>query len=75
MSKGSKKLYRVEAAKFNVTKSIRIDSEMANELALIEQFKKIPAGILMRGWIQDRIQAFQGNARYRLWKRHQGATK
>jgi hypothetical protein len=69
----SKPLYKVEAATYNLTKSLRIDSEMAKELKFIEKYEKTTAGTLMRMWIQDRIQSYLNNQRYRRWKR--GQTK
>lgn len=61
--------FEVGPALFNLTKSLRIDSEMVKELELIAKYEKSTTGALMRMWVQDRIQAYENNSRYKRWKR------
>jgi hypothetical protein len=57
----------VGAAKWNVTKSVRIDSEMAKELENVALFEKAEPGTLLRMWIEDRLQAYAQNPKFRRW--------
>ena len=59
----------VVASQFNVTKSVRIDSEMANELDFIALYEKADPGTLLRMWSQDRILAYLQNPQYKRWKK------
>ena len=64
-----KPLYEIKPAQFNLTKSLRIDSEMVEELEMIAKYEKLTTGTLMRMWIQDRIQVYQNNSRDKRWKK------
>lgn len=63
------KMAEIGAAKFNVTKSVRIDSEMANELDLIALFIGNKPSQIMREWVQDKILTYQRNPKYKWWRK------
>jgi hypothetical protein len=65
----------VGRAEYNLSKSLRIDSEMVEELKFIALFEKTKSGTLMRMWIQDRILAYKQNPKYKRWRKELEATR
>jgi hypothetical protein len=59
----------ISAAKYNVTKSVRIDSEMAKELRNVALYEKAEPGTLLRMWIEDRLESYRQNPRYKRWRK------
>jgi len=57
----------LELAGFNVTKSVRIDEEMANRLENIALYEKIKSATLMRMWTQDKILTYYRNPKFKRW--------
>ena len=57
----------VEESGYNVTKSIRIDEEMAKRLEKIALYQKARVGTLMRMWVHDKIRTFYRNPDFKRW--------
>jgi len=57
----------VEFAGYNVTKSVRIDAEMAKWLEKIALYEKVRPGTLMRMWIQEKIMTYRRNPHFKRW--------
>ena len=65
-----------ELAGYNVTKSVRIDEEMAKRLEKIALYEKARVGTLLRMWIHDKIQTYYRNPKFKRWlKRLPGALE
>ena len=63
-----------ELAGYNVTKSVRIDEEMAKRLEKISLYEKARPATLLRMWIHDKIQTYYRNPNFKRWlKRLEGA--
>jgi hypothetical protein len=65
----------VGKATWNLSKTLRIDSEMVEELKFIALFEKAKPGVLMRMWIQDRVLAYKQNPKYKRWKKELDAVR
>ena len=62
-----------ELAGYNVTKSVRIDEEMAKRLEKIGLYEKARPGTLLRMWVHDKIQVYYRNPNFKRWlKRLEG---
>lgn len=57
----------IEESGYNVTKSVRIDEEMAKRLEKIALYKKARVGTLLRMWTHDKIRTFYRNPEYKRW--------
>ena len=57
----------IEEAGYNMTKSVRIDKEMADRLEKIGLYEKTKSATLMRMWIQDKILTYYRNPKYKHW--------
>lgn len=67
------KIEESELSGFNVTKSLRIDEEMAKKLKKISIFEKTREGTLLRQWIHDKIRTYYRNPEFKQWvKRLEG---
>jgi len=56
-----------ELAGYNVTKSVRIDEEMAKRLEKIALYEKASVGTLMRMWVHDKILTYYRNPKFKRW--------
>jgi hypothetical protein len=59
----------IKPCQYNVTKTVRINSEMAEELEFIALYETAKPGTLMRMWLQDRIQTYLRNPKYKRWRK------
>ena len=57
----------LELMGYNVTKSIRIDDEMAKKLQKITLFEKTKEGTLLRQWIHHKIMTYYKNPDFKRW--------
>lgn len=59
----------IGAAQFNVTRSIRIDHEMVQDLKDIALYEKTKTGTLLRMWTEDKIQVYRQNPAFKRWRK------
>jgi len=57
----------LEEAGYNVTKSIRIDAEMAKRLEFIGAYEKTAPATLLRMWTQQKILTYYRNPKFKQW--------
>ena len=57
---------------YNVTKSVRIDAEMADRLEKIGLYEKTRSATLMRMWVQDKILTYYRNPKFKQWLKKLG---
>lgn len=58
---------QIKLAGYNVTKSVRIDEEMARKLEKIALYEKVRAGTLLRMWIHSKIETYYRNPNFKRW--------
>lgn len=56
-----------ELSGFNVTRSLRIDEEMAKKLKNVAIFEKMREGTLLRQWIHEKIRTYYRNPEFKQW--------
>ena len=57
----------IEESGYNVSKTLRIDEEMAKRLEKIALFEKTKSGTLLRQWLNDKIRTYYRNPEFKRW--------
>jgi len=72
--KNGEKMEKIEEGLmgYNVTKSVRIDAEMADRLEKIGLYEKTRSATLMRMWVQDKILTYYRNPKFKQWLKKLG---
>jgi len=58
-----------ELSGYNVTKSVRIDEQDAEELQKIALYEQARPGTLIRMWVHDKVETYRRNPNYQRWNK------
>lgn len=54
---------------YNLTKSVRMDGEMAHQINLIALFERAKPGTLLKLWVYEKIRTYYRNPDFKHWEK------